>query len=116
MSYWLLYGALVVTPGFLVGAGRTREVARVMSSAAALNLVLALIADAGAGARGAGGGHRGGFRAAFPLLLRLGLRAAGVGMGELARAAWLPAYSLGPVLAGALSRSASSLSPRGCWP
>ena len=30
VSYWLLYGGLVVTPGFLVGAGRAREVARIM--------------------------------------------------------------------------------------
>ncbi len=30
VSYWLLYGGLVVTPGYLVGAGAARYVARLM--------------------------------------------------------------------------------------
>ena len=30
VSYWLVYGGLIVTPGFLVGAGLARDVARVM--------------------------------------------------------------------------------------
>src|ERR671914_343133 len=38
VSYWLLYGGLVVTPGFLVGAGRAREVARIVIAVAVANL------------------------------------------------------------------------------
>jgi hypothetical protein len=40
--------------------------------------------------------------AAFPFIQRLVLSATGVGLGELARTAWLPAYSLGALLAAAL--------------
>ncbi len=54
VSYWLLYGGLVVTPGFLVGAGRARDVGLVMVGAAVLNLALSLRADARARDRGAG--------------------------------------------------------------
>ena len=43
VSYWLLYGALVVTPGFLAGAGEARAAGRTLACAAALNLALALI-------------------------------------------------------------------------
>ena len=43
VSYWLLYGGLIVTPGFLVGVGRARQVGRVFAGAAVLNLALALL-------------------------------------------------------------------------
>src|SRR5829696_3078766 len=43
VSYWLLYGALIVTPGFLAGAGEARAAGRALACAAGLNLVLALI-------------------------------------------------------------------------
>ncbi len=59
VSYWLLYGGLVVTPGFLVGAGRARDVARIMVCVAAANLALALALTPGARRRGPGGRHRG---------------------------------------------------------
>jgi len=39
---------------------------------------------------------------AFPLLLRVALSASGATLGELARGAWLPAYSLGALLAAVL--------------
>jgi putative polysaccharide biosynthesis protein len=42
------------------------------------------------------------FFVAFPAMLRVGLNASGAGLGELAKRAWLPAYALGAVLAGAL--------------
>ena len=67
VSYWLLYGGLVVTPGFLVGAGRAREVALIMSSAAAAQPGAHTLAHSRAGIGGPGGGHRGGLRARLPL-------------------------------------------------
>jgi O-antigen/teichoic acid export membrane protein len=102
VSYWLLYGALVVTPGFLVGAGRSRELARIMVCVAAANLALSLALTPALGIEGPALGTAIPFALAFPLLVRVGLLASGASAGELARAAWLPAYSLGALLAAAL--------------
>jgi O-antigen/teichoic acid export membrane protein len=102
VSYWLLYGGLVVTPGFLVGAGRARSAGIVFACAAVLNLALSLILTPELGIEGPALGTAIPFFLAFPLLLRAGLEASGAGLGELARRAWLPAYSLGLVLAGVL--------------
>src|SRR3954451_12975455 len=35
VSYWLVYGALIVTPGFLVGAGQAPRTGRTLACAAA---------------------------------------------------------------------------------
>jgi len=102
VSYWLLYGGLVVTPGFLVGAGRARDVALIVTGAAAANLVLSLILTPELGLEGPALGTAIPFALAFPLMLRTGLRASGAGLGELARRAWLPAYTLGAALAAVL--------------
>lgn len=102
VSYWLLYGGLVVTPGVLVGVGRAREVARIVACVAAANLVLSLALTPELGLEGPAVATAVPFAIAFPLMLRLGLRAGGAGVAELARAAWLPAYALGALLAGAL--------------
>ncbi|MEA2418362.1 MAG: hypothetical protein QOE60_568, partial [Thermoleophilaceae bacterium] len=102
VSYWLLYGGLVVTPGFLVGAGRARQVARIMICVATANLVLSLVLTPELGLEGPAVGTAAPFFAAFPFLLRQGLGAAGASLGELARRAWAPNYLLGAVLAGAL--------------
>jgi O-antigen/teichoic acid export membrane protein len=99
VSYWLLYGALVVTPGFLVGAGRARELARIMVVAAASNLALALLLTPELGLEGPAVATALPFFAAFPFLLRLGLRASGATVRELAERAWLPNYALGALLA-----------------
>jgi O-antigen/teichoic acid export membrane protein len=113
VSYWLLYGALVVTPGFLVGAGRAREAALVMSAAAALNVALSLALTPELGLEGPAVATAAAFILAFPFLLRLGLGTAGVGVGQLARAAWLPAYTLGAVLAAALVALRLTADPTG---
>src|ERR687894_389302 len=102
VSYWLLYGALVVTPGFLVGAGRAREVARLLVAVAVANLGVALILTPELGLEGPAIATALPFFVAFPALLRVGLSASGASLGELARRAWLPAYGLGAVLGGAL--------------
>jgi O-antigen/teichoic acid export membrane protein len=102
VSYWLLYGALVVTPGFLVGVGHARELARVLVGVAAANLALSLVLTPAVGVEGPALGTAIPFALAFPVLLRLALSAAGAQLRELARRAWLPAYTLGAGLAAAL--------------
>ena len=103
VSYWLLYGGLVVTPGFLVGAGAARYAARIYILVAALNLVLALALTPSLELEGPALATAIPFLLAFPLLLGVGLRAGGgVRLGELARTAWLPAYALGAALAAVL--------------
>jgi O-antigen/teichoic acid export membrane protein len=102
VSYWLVYGGLIVTPGFLVGAGLARDVARVMVVVAASNLALSLVLTPELGIEGPAVATAVPFFLAFPFLLRLGLRASGASVGELARRAWAPNYVLGTLLAVAL--------------
>ena len=102
VSYWLLYATLAVTPGFLVGAGRAREVARCLAAVAVANLALSLALTPVLGLEGPALGTAIPYFVAFPVLVRLGLSASGLPLGELARQAWLPAYSLGAALAAAL--------------
>src|SRR4051794_5611418 len=102
VSYWLLYGALAVTPGLLIGAGRARKVARYMVIVAAANLALSLALTPALGLKGPALGTAIPYLLAFPFFLRLALSVAPVRLGELARTAWLPAYSLGALLACAL--------------
>ena len=49
------------------------------------------------------------FFCAFPLLLRLGLRASGASVAELTRRAWIPNYLLGAALALALVAGRAAL-------
>lgn len=102
VSYWLLLGQLVVTPNFLVGAGRPREAARVVVGIAALNLALTLALTPSLGLEGPALGTTIAYLVGFPFLLRIGLRASGARLGDLAREAWLPAYALGACLAAVL--------------
>jgi O-antigen/teichoic acid export membrane protein len=99
VSYWLLYGGLVVTPGFLVGAGRAREVARIMVCVAAANLALSLLLTPELGLEGPALGTALPFFLAFPVLLRLGLGASGARVRELIERAWAPHYVVGAGLA-----------------
>jgi O-antigen/teichoic acid export membrane protein len=103
VSYWLLYGGLVVTPGFLVGAGAARYVARIFVLVAVLNLVLSLALTPALGLEGPALATAIPFALAFPLMLGVGLRVSGgVALGALARHAWLPAYGVGAVLGAVL--------------
>jgi O-antigen/teichoic acid export membrane protein len=100
VSYWLLYGWLVVTPGFLVGAGRARTAGLTLASAAVLNLVLAILLTPELGIEGPALATSVALVAAFPVLLRAGLSASGARLVDLLRQAVLPAHALGAVLAG----------------
>jgi O-antigen/teichoic acid export membrane protein len=102
VSYWLVYGGLIVTPGFLVGAGLARDVAKVMVCVASVNLALSLILTPALGLEGPAVATAVPFFCAFPFLLRLGMRASGATVAELAGRAWAPNYALGAALAVAL--------------
>ena len=102
VSYWLVYGALIVTPGFLAGAGEARAAGLTLACAAGVNLVLALVLTPELGVEGPAVATAGALAAAFPVLLRVGLRASGVPLGELLRRAAAPAYAGGALLAGVL--------------
>ena len=111
VSYWLLYGALIVTPGFLAGVGEARAAAGPRPCAAALTLVIALILTAEGGVAGPAVATAGALTLAFPFLLQAGLRASGVELSELLRRAAAPAYGAGAVLAGALAAIRFGLEP-----
>jgi O-antigen/teichoic acid export membrane protein len=99
VSYWLLYGGLVVTPGFLVGAGMARGVASIMVVVATANLTLSLVLTPEIGLEGPAVATALPFLLAFPFMLRLGLRASGANASELVERAWVPNYLLGALLA-----------------
>jgi O-antigen/teichoic acid export membrane protein len=111
VSYWLVYGALIVTPGFLVGAGEARAAGLTLACAAVLNLVLALVLTPELGVEGPAVATAGAFAAVLPVLLRTGLRASGAQPAELFRRAMLPAYAGGALLAGVLSAIRFGLEP-----
>jgi O-antigen/teichoic acid export membrane protein len=111
VSYWLVYGWLIVTPGFLVGAGRARTVGVTLASAAALNLLLALVLTPELGVEGPAVATSGALLAVFPVLLRTGLSASGARLSDLLREAVLPAYALGALLAAVLVAVRLALEP-----
>jgi hypothetical protein len=69
---------------------------------ASLNLILSLSLTPAIGLEGPAIATAVPFFLAFPVLLRLGLRASGASVAELARRAWAPNYVLGALLAVAL--------------
>ncbi len=111
VSYWLVYGALIVTPGFLVGAGEARAAGLTLACAAVLNLGLALALTPSLGVEGPAVATAGAFGVVLPLLLRIGLRASGAELSDLLRRAMLPAYAAGALLAGALAGIRFGLEP-----
>ena len=102
VSYWLLYGALIVTPGFLVGAGEARVAGQTLRRAAGAQPRLALALTPGARRGGPAVATAGALVAAFPLLLRARPARLRRAAAELLRRALIPAYALGALLAGAL--------------
>ena len=111
VSYWILMGGLIVTPGFLVGVGRARQAGLVFAGTAVFNLALTLVLTPELGLEGPALGTAIPFLCVFPLLLRVGLSASRTSLTELARVAWLPAYALGVVLAGVLAGLRALLEP-----
>jgi O-antigen/teichoic acid export membrane protein len=76
------------------------------------NLAIALVLTPELGVEGPALATTIPFVVAYPLMLRLGLRASRVPLGELARRALAPAYLLGALLALALLGLRAGLDPR----
>ena len=102
ISYWLANASLGVIGPLLVAVGRARKVAQYAWTVALMNLVLSLALTPSLGLIGVTLGTTIPYLLVYPLMLRLALSIVPVGIGELARESWLPAYSLGIVLAGLL--------------
>jgi len=102
LSYWLVAPALGFVVAALVGEGRSREYARLIWLAAGVNIVLSLALTPSLGLEGVAIGTALPLVLVFPALLRNALAPAELGVGELARRAWAPAYALGLALALAL--------------
>ena len=111
VSYWLLYGGLLVTPGFLVGAGRAREIGLVYATVAVASLVLSLVLTPELGLEGPALATAVPFAVAFPVLVRVALAASGASLSELAARAWAPNYLLGAVMAALLVAARVVLDP-----
>jgi O-antigen/teichoic acid export membrane protein len=111
VSYWLLYGGLAVTPGFLVGAGRAREVGLLFAAVAVTAIVLSLLLTPKLGLEGPALATAIPFIVAFPLVVRLALLASGASLGQLVSRAWAPNYLLGAALASLLVLIRLTLDP-----
>ena len=111
VAYWLLFGALAVTPGFLVGVGRAREVAQVMIGVAVVSLALSLVLTPELGVEGPAVAVTAAFALGFVPMLRIGLDATSVRLGDLVRRAFAPGYGLGAVLAGVLFAARELIEP-----
>ncbi len=98
-SYWLLYGALAVTPAFLVGAGQARRVALTAACVAGVNLALSVALTPWLGLEGPALATAIAYICAFPFFLSIAASVAPGVLPALAREAWLPAYSLAAALA-----------------
>lgn len=103
LSYWLLAPALGFVTAALVGVGRSRRYARLVWVAAASNIALSVALTPSLGLEGVAIGTALPFVLVFPALLRSALAPAGLGVAELARRAWAPAYALGVALATGLA-------------
>ena len=103
VAYWLVNGSLGVIGPLLVAVGQARKVARYAWAVALMNLVLSLALTPSLGLVGVTLGTTIPYLIVYPLVLRLLLSIVPVGLGELARESWLPAYSLGVALAALLA-------------
>lgn len=85
-----------------MGIGKAASVARIYVAIAVVNLALTVALTPELGLEGPALGTLIPFVLAFPVLLNLALRSVGIPFAEFARAAWVPAYSLGLLLAAGL--------------
>ena len=106
VAYWLLYGALVVTPGFLVGAGRAPPGGPAHGGAGGVQPRAGARAHARARRGGPGARDHDPVRARLPADAPQRPAGHGVSVSELVRRAFAPAYVLGAVLAARCSRPA----------
>jgi O-antigen/teichoic acid export membrane protein len=99
VGYWLVNANTGVASGMLVAVGRVRQLTGYAAAVALLNLGLSLALTPSLGLNGVVLGTTISYLLAFPFFLRVVLKALPVTLGQLAREAWLPAYTTGAVLA-----------------
>ncbi len=111
MSHWVLNGMSGVAAAMLVAVGRARDLARWALLVAGSSVALALALTPAFGLEGVALATAIPYVVLFPYLLRVVVRAIPVPLGELARRAFLPAWSLGVVLGAALVAARLALDP-----
>lgn len=99
VGYWLVNANTVVPGGMLVAYGETGWLARYAWAVALASLALSIALTSELGLDGVVLGTTIPYLLSFPIFLRFALRKLPVALGDLARRAWLPAYSSGAVLA-----------------
>ena len=102
VAYWLINANTGVAGNMLVAAGRARWLAGYAAAVAAANLLLSLALTPAFGLDGVVIGTTISYLIAFPFFLAKTLSTFPVGLAELAREAWLPAYVTGAVVGVAL--------------
>jgi O-antigen/teichoic acid export membrane protein len=99
VGYWLFYANTSVGWQIVIALGKIRMFAALTAAVALLNLALSLALTPSLGLNGVALGTAVPYLLAIPVFLRIVPRELGVTVAELARAAWLPAYSVGLIVA-----------------
>lgn len=113
MSHWVLNGVLGVTTALLVALGAARDLARWAMALGASTIALALALVPPLGLDGAALATAIPYVALWPYMLWATLRVIPVGLTELTRRAFAPAWALGAVLAVVLIAVRLTLDPAG---
>ena len=102
LAWWLVSPNLTVASSLLVVDRELRQLAIYSWSVAALNFAISLALTPLVGLEGPVIGTTAAYLLMFPWFMRVVLARRSIGLGELARSAWLPVYGLGAVLAAIL--------------
>ncbi len=102
VSYWLAASSTTVAGPMLVAVGRARTLLRYASILAIANLALSLTLTPLIGLEGVVIGTALPNFLIVPVILRLAMDSFGVSLQDLRRQVWVPAFSLGAILAVAL--------------
>lgn len=113
VSYWLVASSTTVAGPMLVAAGRARALLRYASMVAVANLALSLALTPFIGLEGVVLGTALPNFVLAPVVLRLALSTFGASLPDLARRVWIPAFSLGAVLAAGLAAIRVVAAPHG---
>jgi O-antigen/teichoic acid export membrane protein len=108
---WILGANNSVIGSALIGVGRQRELIAYTWGVAVVNVALSVGLTPLIGLDGVVVGTTAAYVAFFPMLLRIAVAALPITVRDIAREAWLPAYSLGAALAAALVVVRLTLSP-----
>lgn len=112
---WILGANNNVIGSALVGVGRRRELMGYTWGVAAMNLALSVGLTPVIGLPGVVIGTTAAYVAFFPMLLRIAFDALPISLADLVHEVWLPAYSLGAVLAAGLVVVRLAFAPDAVW-